>query len=308
MTGTRTPNYKLYLPDDDDEGWGDDINQNFVIIDQHLAGSLFELRDVDVEPCSVLIDIVPDHLQILAFDRDKGAWTNINSNLLGIQEHNELKKLNQDDHGIYVLLDGSLALDGNLNVGNNKIINVSNATALTDAVTLEQLEGGLQEIKNDYVVLDIITDPTTLTPSNGDIYLVSATSTGTWTSSRNHIIHYTTKWNTIPPKIGMIVYVKSQNKLYIYNGTWVAFSQFLNINHSEISNLNNDDHVQYLTDARHNTLDHSKIIYPEYPSGQVKKQDKIVIQDSATGENRIITIDELMKALSNFYKTWPPYS
>ena len=54
--------------------------------------------------------------------------------------HGSLKDLDEDDHAQYLLADGSRAVNGDLDHGNNRITNVASAIQLRDALNLQVAE------------------------------------------------------------------------------------------------------------------------------------------------------------------------
>ncbi len=50
-------------------------------------------------------------------------------------DHGSLTGLGDDDHPQYLLVDGTRSMTGNLDIGNNKIINLANPTVATDGAT-----------------------------------------------------------------------------------------------------------------------------------------------------------------------------
>lgn len=75
-----------------------------------------------------------------------GQWLDIRP-ILGVagtgaavSDHGSLSGLGDDDHPQYLLIDGTRAMSGNLDIGSNQIDNVANGTAAQDAVTLSQLQ------------------------------------------------------------------------------------------------------------------------------------------------------------------------
>jgi hypothetical protein len=304
MTGTYTTKNgdlpQLYLPDDDDEGWGDEINQNFVKISQHLGGSLYNLRDTD-------IDITPADRQILAYDITKGAWTNISPNLLGKQSHNEMNDLDNTssngNHQIFLRLDGTKSMTNNLNLNSFKIINSAPATQPTDLMQMSQVENRIRETQGVFLVEQFVKDPSTITPENGKVYLAQKDAEGTWVEHRERLMYYNNnEWTAIRPRSGMVAFLFNESRYYKYVGDWVILEKNLEIDHNTLKNLNQDAHKEYLNENRHTQLHQSMgVDYKEMKGSEVGLIDRIIIRDMLpggnTGEDRYITIEEFILAL-----------
>lgn len=57
----------------------------------------------------------------------------------------------------------------------------------------------------------------------GDAYIVGSGASGAWTSQDGNIAWYSTSWNFVTKREGMIVWVKDEDKFYYYTGSaWVA--------------------------------------------------------------------------------------
>ena len=74
----------------------------------------------------------------------------------------------------------------------------------------------------DSVNSNIVAVPPT-TPVKNDRYLIPTGASGVWTGKTNQIAHYNgLAWEYYVPLKGWSVYVDSENKNYVYNGTqWV---------------------------------------------------------------------------------------
>lgn len=95
-----------------------------------------------VTPASPEILIIEDNRPILLHTRLLQEWLLCRSMgtaaSSGVTQHSDLNGLDQDDHKIYLLANGTRALTGNWSTGNNKITNLAEATANGDAVRFEQ--------------------------------------------------------------------------------------------------------------------------------------------------------------------------
>ena len=72
--GKRTPHYNFYKPDTGEEGWGDDVNDNFDVIDQFLQNEIGALKGIVITP--------PIHNgEVLIYDAFSGKWVNLKARL-----------------------------------------------------------------------------------------------------------------------------------------------------------------------------------------------------------------------------------
>lgn len=104
------------------------------------------------------------------------------------------------------------------------------------------------------------TDPSGLSPSDGDRYLVPASATGDWSGQDEKIAEYNgSSWDFVVPDEGTAVFVESEDKAYIYNGThpggsWVPFSSI--VSHNTLNGLQGGTTSEFyhLTNAQHSAL------------------------------------------------------
>ncbi len=91
-------------------------------------------------------------------------------------------------------------------------------------------------------VLDIVTDPSTLTPIKDDAYVVGVGAVGTWANKDRSIARWTgSVWSHIDPTVGMTVYVNGVGR-YTYNGsTWVKELDYSAI--SDMVTLDSTGHI-----------------------------------------------------------------
>lgn len=88
---------------------------------------------------------------------------------------------------------------------------VTHNTALND----------LDAFVNALVESRTATDPTLLTPANGDMYIVGPSSTGVWATHDGELALYMSGWVFFDPPEGFIVRVKDEHgTYYVFEGTW----------------------------------------------------------------------------------------
>lgn len=151
-------------------------------------------------------------------------------------DHGSLSGLGDDDHTQYTLADGTRAFTGDQSMGSNKLTNLADGTASSDAVNKGQLDAavsGLQDFRESVIDKDLLTPPGS--PTTGDRYVIGQptdTATGAWAGNEGKI----TEWDgsawvfEANPDEGTYVYVEDENAAYIFNnnvfasGTWVLFS------------------------------------------------------------------------------------
>lgn len=102
--------------------------------------------------------------------------------LNGDLDHGNLAGLNDDDHTIYTLADGTRAFTGDQSMGGNQLTNLGDPSAATDAVNLQTLQTYLQGLKPKEAVrvasvadLDLASAPAAIdgiTLASGDRVLV----------------------------------------------------------------------------------------------------------------------------------------
>lgn len=94
------------------------------------------------------------------------------------------------------------------------------------------------------------TDPSSLTPSSGDRYIVGDGASGDWDGEDEKIAEYDgSDWVFITPDEGFAVWVEDEGAQYIYNddydaGTWTTFGSTQD--HGQLTGLGDDDHKHYL--------------------------------------------------------------
>lgn len=94
------------------------------------------------------------------------------------------------------------------------------------------------------------------TPEEGSRYIVAADATGDWVSQDAKIAAYQDgAWAFYTPKDGWLAWVTSENIIVVYDGSgWAALPSGGGgvTDHGMLTGLADDDHLQYLTDARGN--------------------------------------------------------
>lgn len=75
---------------------------------------------------------------------------------------------------------------------------------------------------------DLATPPGS--PSAGDVYIVAGSATGAWSGKDGQFAFYDSGWKFIDPNEGMAIWVRDEDKLYIYSGSaWArpVFAEYL---------------------------------------------------------------------------------
>ena len=128
----------------------------------------------------------------------------------------------------YLKADGSVAATGSLNLNSHKITSLADPTVAADAANksyVDSLNAGLIWRAS---IINILSDPTSLTPTEGDRYIVGSSPTGAWSSATaNQIATYdgTTPWTFATPTSRDAAFVTGLSNGYVYNGTsWVQFN------------------------------------------------------------------------------------
>lgn len=139
---------------------------------------------------------------------------------------------------------------GDVNMGNNELLNVATATLVTSAPNLQQVRDEItQAIQNDAwhdPVIDTLNTPPGA-PVLGDRYLIGTAPTGAWAANADYITEWNgSSWDFFgPPEAGWITYDESVPQFVQYNGTaWAPFGTA--VDHGSLLGLLDDDHPQYL--------------------------------------------------------------
>jgi len=242
----QTPRFLLDIIQDGQTGWGDILNTNLLIIDEHLAGQLNELQDVSTTGKL--------NGSVLQYSTGTNKWAPGNPTLLGIQTHAGFPDLETDSHKIYLMHNGSIPMSGDLNMAGNRITNIHAPELPNDPATKQYVDTGIGEIAwMPPVRSKGLLDPTGVTVANGDRFIVgSPTPIGAWAGHANDIaIYIEGEWSFIDPTSGMTMWVDAESKWYTYhNSVWRNYEFFLD--HNQMINVSDANaHPQYLNTARH---------------------------------------------------------
>lgn len=78
------------------------------------------------------------------------------------------------------------------------------------------------------VISTTVTDPDSISPSEGDCYIVPGSGTqNEWIGKENQIAVYYGGWLYLPPRGGMVAYFRQDNSWYLYDpvgGAWLPIS------------------------------------------------------------------------------------
>lgn len=146
-------------------------------------------------------------------------------------------------------------LAGDIDMGGNKIVNTSSGTAANDVATNakvdEKIRAQVSGVSWKQAVLDKdVLDPTPLTPSAGDRYLIAGTGAGAWAGKDNNIAEWDgAAWFYDDPTAGDVVRVNdepAESRWWMYGGaTWGEWNPSLS--HSLLDDLDvTADHPNYL--------------------------------------------------------------
>jgi len=169
-----------------------------------------------------------------------------------------------------------------LDMASQKITSLPTPTAGSEPATKEFVESLVQGLDWQDSVLDELADPPG-TPATGDRYLVIATATGDWVGHEDDIAEWNgTSWDFASPNTGFAVWIEDVGRQKVYNGTnWVSFGT--TVDHGNLIGLGDDDHSQYLNNARHD-------LPARHPLGTVVPHDNLAdllekVHASLTGVN-----------------------
>ena len=154
-----------------------------------------------------------------------------------------------------------------LDMNSQKITGLPAPTAGSDAATKEHVDSMVQGLDWQKSVLGELDTPPG-SPTTGDRYLVIATATGDWVGHEDDIAEWDgSVWVFTTPNKGFAVWIEDVGKQKTYNGTvWVLFGT--TIDHGNLIGLGDDDHTQYLNNARHDVL-------ARHPLGTVVPHDNL---------------------------------
>lgn len=139
-------------------------------------------------------------------------------------------------------------VQGNIDLQNTgRIINVNDPVYLQDVATKSYVDTFIQGLDPQESVKDKDLQIPPISPADKDRYIVAVGATGAWAGQDNKIAEYDlpfVQWIFITPDHGTMTLVEDENKKYVYNGSsWILFDTL--VNHSELQNLDKDDHPQY---------------------------------------------------------------
>ena len=167
-----------------------------------------------------------------------------------------------------------------LDMSSQKITGLPTPTAGSDAATKDHVDSVVQGLDWQQSVLGELATPPG-TPVLGDRYLVIATATGDWAGHEKDIAEWDgSAWVFTTPNKGFAVWIEDVGRQKNYNGTdWVAFGT--TVDHGNLTGLGDDDHSQYLNNARHDVTE-------RHPLGSVVPHDALAnltekVHSSLTG-------------------------
>lgn len=154
-----------------------------------------------------------------------------------------------------------------LDMGSQKITGLATPTAGSDAATKDLVDSMVQGVDWQPSVLDELAEPP-VSPTAGDRYLVIATATGDWVGHEDDIAEWDgSAWVFTTPNKGFAVWIEDVGRQKNFNGTgWVQFGT--TVDHGNLLGLGDDDHPQYLNNARHDTTE-------RHPLGTVVPHDNL---------------------------------
>ena len=137
-------------------------------------------------------------------------------------DHGSLSGLGDDDHNIYSLVSGVRPFTGVVAYNAHPTFTLDNQ--LIDKKYADDLLNNAEW--QDSVLTAGTLDPTALTPSTGDRYLIDGVGAGAWTGHNNEIAEWNgTAWVYTSPSTGMRVGADDEPNVafYLYGGaTWEA--------------------------------------------------------------------------------------
>jgi len=143
---------------------------------------------------------------------------------VGTLDHGALlpASLLDDDHTIYSLADGSRDYSASVSYASHPVFTTD--LQIVDKKYVDDVAATL-EWQDSVLDADIL-DPTALTPTTGDRYLINGTGAGAWVGQDNNIAEWNgTAWVYTTPTVGMRVGADDEPNVafYLYGGaTWSA--------------------------------------------------------------------------------------
>lgn len=94
----------------------------------------------------------------------------------------------------------------------------------------EQMSANLRRIGRVLTHLSVldrdVSDPSTLTPADGDSYIIAAGATGDWAGYDGHVAVWdagASAWTIYAPRTGWLAYIEDEQVLSVYRaGAWSA--------------------------------------------------------------------------------------
>lgn len=126
-------------------------------------------------------------------------------------------------------------------VDNQEFNMLDGVNTASELVTKDILDSAVQGLDWQESVIDKdVSDPSTLTPSDGDRYIVGDEAVGDWSGHDKEIAEYdgdTSSWVFSPPDKGFATWVEDETVQYTYNGTdWIQFGS--TVDHGALQGLN----------------------------------------------------------------------
>jgi len=142
-------------------------------------------------------------------------------------DHSNLASLDGDHHTHYSLVDGTRAFTGV--VGG---IDPTDPTHLTTKNYVDTYSPWRLSVES------IETNPSGLSPDEGDRYIIGDGATSVWTAKDELVAEWDgSQWEYITPYNGFTAYVKDENYIYSYNGAYPAGSWVRTGERNTVSNL-----------------------------------------------------------------------
>lgn len=178
----------------------------------------------------------------------------------GIRDHGNLDGLGDDDHAQYLLVDGTRAMSGDLNMNSNKITGVAAPVVGSDATNKTYVDQAVQGIEWQDSVLDYV-DNTAAPPTEvtDDRYILDDTGSthADWDgASPNDIVEFDgSSWVATTPDEGYAAWVDAEDQVRVFNGSsWVTMASA--VNHNSLGGLQGGttDEYYHLTSSEYTTL------------------------------------------------------
>lgn len=151
-------------------------------------------------------------------------------------------------------------LSGTFSMGGYKITDVGTPSADGDVATWGKVQEHVTNSLNgldwqNSVLSQVEEDPTSISPSTGDRYIIPSSGTGDWSGKEDQIAEWNgTSWDYIYPNEGFAVHVEDEGVWYNFpsSGTgWVNMGSV--VDHGTLQGLSDDDHPQYHNNSRADT-------------------------------------------------------